>query len=1142
MPVDARADALAALAGAGDNPFMRSFPQGAVFTWDHDLRYLSSGGQGLADVGLSREMLEGRTIFEVFPAETASAIEPLYRAALRGESTTIDVPYAGRVYSQRLSPVLDRDGSIVAGMGFTQDVTGVRAAETALREAEERARLGFENAPIGQALVELDGRWRQVNSALTRLIGYTESELFGMTFQDITHPDDLDADLAQVEQLVAGTIDSYQMEKRYFTATGATVWVLLAASLVRSADDSPLYFISQIQDITERKHTEQALRAGEEKLRLLVDSTPDYAIFMLDPDGLIASWNAGAQRLKGFTEADVLGQHFSILYPEERRAAGHPQRELEIARAEGRHEEEGWRVRKDGSVFWADVVITAAYGEDGELRGFSKVVRDRSEHKKSEAKFEGLLEAAPDAMLGVDADGLIQLANTQAERLFGYPRAELLGRPIAILVPDGVRDADLHHGRGDPTDPQVRSMGTGIELSARRKDGSEFPSEISLSSIEGEDGLLVMAAVRDVTERRAFEVEVARARDVAENAASSRQGFLANMSHEIRTPMNAVIGMTSLLLDTALDSRQRDYVETVRTSGEHLLTIINDILDYAKIDAGKMVLEELPFGVRNWLQDTLDLITAQAHEKGLEVVCDVAPEVPAAIVGDPSRLRQILVNLLSNAVKFTARGEIVVTVTVDAADTDRIWLRVVVADTGIGLAMDRVERLFDPFTQADSTTTRLHGGTGLGLAISRNLALSMGGSITVDSTLGAGTAVTLTFPAATSDVVEPTATAGLAGHRILVVDDNATNRRILQSWALNHQMGYESAEDAAHALRVLESDQNFSFAIIDHTMPGMDGVELGALLKTRVPAARLILLSSAPDACETAGRGVFDAVMSKPAKQERLFDLMATLLSTGQVPDQRTRPPLSVFDLSQEPGHLAILVVDDSAVNQKVAQLLLARFGFRAEVVASGSEAVAALEHRDYDLVLMDVQMPEMDGLEATRLIRARWPARPLQIVAMTANVAPENIRACREAGMDSFLGKPILVEPLAKMLRVSLTALPPAPQARPLLDASAVDRLCAQIGVDAVRQVAGMFLAALEEGFPVLFDGCRDRDRELLARTAHRLKGSAGNLGVQNLTDLLDELEHEVVAADWPQLEGLVTRIQAQGGPTRDRLLAQLD
>lgn len=258
--MDPRSETLAALTSVGDNPLIRSFPEGAVFAWDHDLRYLSAGGQGLAEVGLSREIIEGRTIFEVFPPETALDIEPLYRAALEGRSTIVDIPFRDHVYSQHLAPVFDADGAIVAGMGFTQDVTQVRAAEAALRESEQRSRLSFENAPIGQALVELDGRWRHVNPALTRLTGYSEAELLKMTFQDITHPDDLEADLEQLALLLAGKIDTYQMEKRYITATGATVWVLLAVSLVRSADGAPLYFIAQIQDITDLKRQQEALQ------------------------------------------------------------------------------------------------------------------------------------------------------------------------------------------------------------------------------------------------------------------------------------------------------------------------------------------------------------------------------------------------------------------------------------------------------------------------------------------------------------------------------------------------------------------------------------------------------------------------------------------------------------------------------------------------------------------------------------------------------------------------------------------------------------------------------------------------------------------------------------------------------------------
>ncbi len=872
----------------------------------------------------------------------------------------------------------------------------------------------------------------------------------------------------------------------------------------------------------------------------LIESLPD-AVFVVGTDGMIAFVNAQAETLFGYDRAELLGQPIETLVPVEARDIHPTHRARYFQNAQVRPMGAGLELsglRKDGTQFPAEISLSAIETDEGRL--VTAVVRDATERKKTQAKFQGLLEAAPDAMLGVDSDGLIQLVNTQAERLFGYRREELINRPIETLVPERARRAHPAHRRGYFENPEVRPMGAGIDLSGRRKDGTEFPAEISLSSIESEDGVLVTAAVRDATERKAFEAVVARARDIAEQAAKSRQEFLANMSHEIRTPMNAVIGMTSLLLDTSLDSQQRDYVETVRTSGEHLLTIINDILDYAKIDAGKLMLEELPFGVRDWLQESIELVALQAHDKGLEMLYDVDPDVPGVLVGDPSRLRQVLVNLLSNAVKFTEHGEVAVRVFLDRLEHDGVWVRIVVRDTGVGIAEDRIEALFDPFTQADSTTTRLYGGTGLGLAISRRLAIDMGGSIKLESAPGAGTTVTFAFRGVLGEAFATTPPTDLAGRRMLVVDDNRTNRQILEAWAERYEMGCVSVADAEAALAVVKHDLEFDFVVLDLMMPGMDGAELAALLRSQLPVARLVLLSSAgPYAREIAGRGLVDAVLSKPTREEKLFGVLSTLLRTGHAVEPVIAPTTSAFDLQPTTRRLSILVVEDSAVNQKVAQHLLARFGFRADVAASGNEALAALDQRDYDLVLMDVQMPEMDGLEVTRLVRSRWPDRPVQIVAMTANVAPEDIRRCHTAGMDGFLGKPIVVEELAKVLN-GLLGASTVPSAE-TVDGKVVGRLVRQIGVDSVREIAGMFLTDVEEAMPTLADGCRDKDRTVLARTAHRLKGTARSLGAYRLGDLLHDLERGSADADWTQVEELVRRVQEQGVHTHDRLLAEL-
>ncbi len=875
----------------------------------------------------------------------------------------------------------------------------------------------------------------------------------------------------------------------------------------------------------------------------LIELLPD-ALFVVDQNGMVVFANARAERIFGYTRAEIVGQSVDTLVPQEAREvhAQHRARFVEEDQVRPMGADLGLSGRrKDGTLFPAEISLSTVAIPGGHL--ITAVVRDVTERKRTEAKFEGLLEAAPDALVGVDSEGLIRLVNTQAVRLFGYPREELLGKPVETLVPDRVRDVHPGHRLGYFQDPQARPMGVGLDLTGRRKDGTEFPAEISLSAIDTEDGMLVTAAVRDVTERKAFEGVLAGALEAAERAARAQQEFLANMSHEIRTPMNAVIGMTSLLLDTALDVHQRDYVETVRSSGEHLLTIINDILDYSKLEAGKLHLEALPFLVRDWLQESLDLVTQQAHSKGLEIAYDVAPDVPAAVVGDPSRLRQVLVNLLSNAVKFTEAGEVVVRVSVDRVEEDGVRLRVAVSDTGVGIEPARIEALFDPFTQADSTTTRVYGGTGLGLAICRQLLDRMGGSITMTSTPGAGATVSFVFPAGSSDVLVQGAPSGLAGKRMLIVDDNATNRRILESWAERHSMACVSAESAAEALGIVQHDQRFGFAIVDLMMPGMDGAELGEVLRARIPGMRLILLSSAgPYTREVAARGIFDAVLSKPAKQEQLFDLMARLAAPDAPPQGAVSAPASVFDLPDQRRPLSILVVEDNPVNQKVALHLLARFGSRADVAASGTEALHALELRSYDLVFMDVQMPEMDGLEATRQIRSRWPERPIQIVAMTANVAPDDVRQCLSSGMDAFLGKPILVEALAEVLRSASAASSPAsPTERRLIDAHIVAQLRTQIGDEAVRELVGMLLNDLELAVPQLADACRDRDREVLGRTAHRLKSASRSLGAHALGELLHLLEQEADAAEWDRLEELVTTAEQQRVRTHDLLLAEL-
>nr|WP_315468186.1 PAS domain S-box protein [uncultured Undibacterium sp.] len=1037
--------------------------------------------------------------------------------------------------------------------GLVGDILATRSElQTALNAVENQQFALDQHAIV--SITNARGDLIYANDKFCEISQYPRDELLGFNHRIVNsglHSREFFA--AMWQTISSGKVWHGDIRNR--SKDGNMYWTNATIVPFLDADKKPYQYISIRTDITQERLLKEEIETSKRLLQNVMNTLGE-GVYTLDAEGNCTFVNPEAEKILGWTLSELAGKSLHHLihsqtFDGQSVAREHCPISLAVDSGQVFRSDQEYFQHRSGRLFPVAIVASPIF-EDGNIVGSVAAFQDiTARHaadaalRESENKQRMMLDNAADAVFVADRHEQWIYVNDLALSMLGFSREDIIGTSIYALLPENFRELS----KSTFSERLQREKLIRQEIRLLKKDGGQVPVEMNAALLP--DGS-IYGSCRDITSRKEFEAALIRAKIGAEEASKAKSEFLATMSHEIRTPMNGIIGMTELTLDTQLAPQQREYLELVKVSSNSLLGIINDILDFSKIESGKMILEKIEFPIRELIATMLKASAIRAEQKNIELVYQIDPELPEVLIGDPGKLRQVLNNLLVNAIKFSEHGAITIEVNLVELHETEARLHFSVTDQGIGIAREKLDHIFQPFSQADASTTRKYGGTGLGLSISSRLVESMHGELGVDSQEGQGSCFYFSadFGVSTANAI---ALPGmqLQGLSALVVDDNAINQQYIRDTLLKWQMNVTVASSAQEALNALHRNaamsQHYDLILLDACMPEVDGFSLAQqLIKEKLLGnGKMLMLSSAAsidDAqkCETIG---INGYVRKPISQNELqvaIDAVFHGVATGAVHYINLIGPEGSTKLKP----LRVLVAEDNPINQKLAASLLDKWGYQHELAENGRIAVEKYHQNSYDVILMDMQMPEMGGIEATQIIRSlESDDQHIPIIAMTANAMQGDRERCLEAGMDYYLSKPIKSDALKDIL--SLLSIQETDNETNMVSSNLVSDE-GKLATNNLEHTAFDFATAMLEGdeeviqiiTPMFLDGCdkqldeiqtaiQSNNAELLHRSAHTFKGLVGNFNARPLEQLSKALELKGKQADFTDVAVLFEQIQ---------------